>query len=119
MGLGKAKATAGGILPEFSKFYCHPGRAGGSTFWISPIRLIKRNADFEASTSPNAAVPNPPIAVMIWLTGALLNSTAVLGSANICVSFHSRTYMVQTHPGKEQFDAQQRTPESLRIPASF
>jgi hypothetical protein len=34
MGLGKAKATAGGILPEFSKFYCHPGRAGGSPFWI-------------------------------------------------------------------------------------
>ena len=22
------------ILPEFSKFYCHPGRAGGSPFWI-------------------------------------------------------------------------------------
>ena len=21
------------ILPEFSKFYCHPGRAGGSPFW--------------------------------------------------------------------------------------
>jgi hypothetical protein len=23
------------ILPEFSKFDCHPGRAGGSPFWIS------------------------------------------------------------------------------------
>ena len=22
------------ILPEFSKFYCHPGRAGGSPIWI-------------------------------------------------------------------------------------
>jgi hypothetical protein len=22
-------------LPEFSKFYCHPGRAGGSPLWIS------------------------------------------------------------------------------------
>ena len=30
----KAKATATGILPEFSKFYCHPGRAGGSPFWF-------------------------------------------------------------------------------------
>ena len=26
----KAKATATGILPEFSKFYCHPGKAGGT-----------------------------------------------------------------------------------------
>src|ERR1035437_1780909 len=119
MGLGKAKATAGGILPEFSKFYCHPGRAGGSPFWLSPIRLIKRNADFEASTSPNAAVPNPPIAVMIWLSGALLKFTTVFGSPTICVSFYSRTYIVQTHRGKEQFDAQQRRPESLRIPASM
>jgi hypothetical protein len=24
------KATAGGILPEFSKFYSHPGKAGGT-----------------------------------------------------------------------------------------
>lgn len=23
-------------LPELSNFYCHPGRAGGSPFWISP-----------------------------------------------------------------------------------
>jgi hypothetical protein len=28
MGFGNAKATAAGILPEFSKFYCHPGKAG-------------------------------------------------------------------------------------------
>src|SRR5271157_361077 len=26
----KTKATAGGILPEFSKFDCLPGRAGGT-----------------------------------------------------------------------------------------
>jgi hypothetical protein len=26
----KAKATAGDILPELSKFFCHAGRAGGS-----------------------------------------------------------------------------------------
>jgi len=30
MGFVKAKATATGILPEFSKFYCHPGKAGGT-----------------------------------------------------------------------------------------
>src|SRR5271157_695085 len=29
-GFGKTKATAGGILPEFSKFDCLPGRAGGT-----------------------------------------------------------------------------------------
>src|ERR1035437_2977489 len=52
MGLGKAKATAGGILPEFSKFYCHPGRAGGSPFWIRVAALcgatvaIPRQAQF-------------------------------------------------------------------------
>jgi len=33
------------ILPEFSKFYCHPGRAGGSPFWIS-------NAPTRAGVSP-------------------------------------------------------------------
>ena len=31
----KTKATAGGILPEFSKFDCLPGRAGGT-----PISLV-------------------------------------------------------------------------------
>src|SRR5271157_5152783 len=34
-GFGKTKATAGGILPEFSKFDCLPGRAGGT-----PISLV-------------------------------------------------------------------------------
>jgi hypothetical protein len=36
IGFGKAKATAGGILPEFSTFYRHPGRAGGSPFGLEP-----------------------------------------------------------------------------------
>jgi hypothetical protein len=30
MSFDKIKATAGGILPEFSKFDCLPGRAGGT-----------------------------------------------------------------------------------------
>jgi hypothetical protein len=34
MSFDKTKATAGGILPEFSKFDCLPGRAGGT-----PVRL--------------------------------------------------------------------------------
>ena len=33
MSFDKTKATAGGILPEFSKFDCLPGRAGGSPDW--------------------------------------------------------------------------------------
>jgi hypothetical protein len=28
IGFCKTNATAGGILPEFSKFYCHPGSRG-------------------------------------------------------------------------------------------
>jgi hypothetical protein len=28
MTFDKTKATAGGILPEFSKYYCFPGSAG-------------------------------------------------------------------------------------------
>ena len=47
MGFGKAKATAGGILPEFSKFYCHPGRAGGSPFWISGHRNGDREKNLD------------------------------------------------------------------------
>jgi len=33
------------ILPEFSKFYCHPGRAGGSPFWIR-LSSSKFSANF-------------------------------------------------------------------------
>ena len=28
------------ILPEFSKFYCHPGKAGGSPFWIRALEQV-------------------------------------------------------------------------------
>ncbi len=35
IGFGKTKTTAGEILPEFSKFDCLPGRAGGTPGFIS------------------------------------------------------------------------------------
>ena len=38
MSFGKTKATAGDILPEFSKFDCLPGRAGGWSFYIFPVQ---------------------------------------------------------------------------------
>jgi hypothetical protein len=34
------------ILPEFSKFYCHPGKAGGSPFWI------RKKGEFSLATCP-------------------------------------------------------------------
>jgi hypothetical protein len=37
------------ILPEFSKFYCHPGRAGGSPFWIrSAFAIAKATCRYES-----------------------------------------------------------------------
>src|SRR5271157_5427147 len=52
-GFGKTKATAGGILPEFSKFDCLPGRAGGTpislVFLTKPVLL--RPPRFEAGHS--------------------------------------------------------------------
>src|SRR5271157_287708 len=45
-GFGKTKATAGGILPEFSKFDCLPGRAGGTPIslaaWTDAIHGSQR-----------------------------------------------------------------------------
>src|SRR5271157_6047119 len=39
-GFGKTKATAGGILPEFSKFDCLPGRAGGTPISLGSATLL-------------------------------------------------------------------------------
>src|SRR5271157_5049870 len=39
-GFGKTKATAGGILPEFSKFDCLPGRAGGTPISLGCVVLV-------------------------------------------------------------------------------
>jgi hypothetical protein len=39
MGLGEPKAIAVGILPEFSKLYCHPARAWGSLYPFSSVFL--------------------------------------------------------------------------------
>jgi len=35
MSFDRTKTTAGGILPEFSKFDCLPGKAGGTPGFIS------------------------------------------------------------------------------------
>ena len=40
-GFGKNEGNSGGILPEFSKFDCLPGRAGGT-----PISLDKITSSF-------------------------------------------------------------------------
>jgi len=40
-GCGETKATTGGILPEFSKFDCLPGRAGGTPDWTRTQRAAR------------------------------------------------------------------------------
>jgi hypothetical protein len=44
------------ILPEFSKFDCHPGRAGGSPFWI---RHWPRDSGWSYHRSPFLAYKQP------------------------------------------------------------
>jgi hypothetical protein len=55
------------ILPEFSKSYCHPGRAGGSPFWISP----------RCPARPHRSDPFVP--ARIWRTCRTLSSHGGFG----------------------------------------
>src|SRR5271157_5475333 len=60
-GFGKTKATAGGILPEFSKFDCLPGRAGGT-----PISLEIVTHVIESRSEPRYSGAFVHTRVTLW-----------------------------------------------------